>query len=35
MCKRSTIGTYMNMNALQDNAQSSSFPFTIVVGHFF
>ena len=34
MCKRSTIGTYMNMNALQDNAQYSFSPFTIVVGHF-
>ena len=35
MCKRSTVGTYMRVNALQDNAQASVFPFiTIAVGHF-
>ena len=34
MCKRSTIGTYLRVNALQDNAQSLVFPFTVVVGHF-
>ena len=34
MCKRAYVGTYLNMNALQDNAQSFVFPITIVVGHF-
>ena len=34
MCKRPDFGTYLNMNALQDNAQSFFFPVTIVVGHF-
>ena len=34
MCKRSTVGTYMKVNALQDNAQASVFSFiTIPVGH--
>ena len=35
MCKRSSIGTYLMVNALQDNAQPIVFPFhTITVGHF-
>ena len=34
MCKRSTIGTYFRMNALQDNAQAPVFSNTIAVGHF-
>ena len=34
MCKRSTVDTYLKVNALHyDNAQSFVFPFTIVVGH--
>ena len=33
MCKRMHVGTYLNMNALQYNAQSFVFPFTITVGH--
>ena len=33
MCKRMQVGTYLNMNALQDNAQSFVFPITIAVGH--
>ncbi len=35
MCKRTHVGTYLTVNALQDNAQAFVFPFpTIVVGHF-
>ena len=35
MCKRIDVCTYLNVNALQDNAQSFVFPFTtIAVGHF-
>ena len=35
MCKRTFVGTYLNMSALQDNAQSFVFSFnTITVGHF-
>ena len=34
MCKRSTTGTYLRVNALDNNAQSFFFPFTIAVGHF-
>ena len=34
MCKRAYVGTYLNMNALQANAQSFFFPITIAVGHF-
>ena len=34
MCKRSTVGTYLRVNALQDDAQSFVFPYTIAVGHF-
>ena len=34
MCKRNFVGTYLNVNALHDNAQPFFFPFTIAVGHF-
>ena len=34
MCKRHNVGTYLKLNALQDNAQSFVFPITIAVGHF-
>ena len=34
MCKRSKVHTYLKVNALQANAQSFFFPFTIAVGHF-
>ena len=35
MCKRSTVGTYLTLSALQDNAQPFVFPFaTITVDHF-
>lgn len=35
MCKRSTVDTYLKVNALHDdNAQSFFFPSTIVVGHY-
>ena len=34
MCKRSTVGTYQNVNALQDNAQPCVFLKTITVGQF-
>ena len=35
MCKRVQIETYVNINALPDNAQSSfSLENTIVVGHY-
>ena len=34
MCKRAYIGTYLRVNALQDNAQSFVFPITITVGHY-
>ena len=34
MCKRYSIGTYLRVNALQDNAQPFFFPETITVGHF-
>ena len=34
MCKRSSIGTYLTVNALPGNVQSSVFPFTIVIDHF-
>ena len=34
MCKRSAIGTYFRVNALQDNAQSPVFSNIIIVGHF-
>ena len=34
MCKRTDIGTYLNVNALPDNAQSSVFLFSIAVDHF-
>ena len=34
MCKRSIVHTYLKVNALQDNAQSFFFPFTIAVDHF-
>ena len=33
MCKRSTVDTYLKVNALHDNAQPCVFPFTIIVGH--
>lgn len=33
MCKQTTAGTYLNVNALSDNAQRQSFPDTITVGH--
>ena len=34
MCKRTHVGTYLTVSALQDNAQSFVFPITIVVGHY-
>ena len=34
MCKRSMVHTYVKVNALQDNACASVFPFTITVGHY-
>ena len=34
MCKRSTIGTYLKVNALPDNAQPFVFLFTTTVDHF-
>ena len=34
MCKRAYSDTYLKVNALQDDAQSFFFPFTIAVGHF-
>ena len=34
MCKRNQFGTYMNINALPDNAKSSFSLETISVGHF-
>ena len=33
MCKRSNVGTYLRVNALQDNAQPCFSPLTITVGH--
>ena len=35
MCKRHNVGTYLKLNALQDNAQSFVSPIiNITVGHF-
>ena len=34
MCKRYCVGTYLKVNALQDNAQLFFFSETITVGHF-
>ena len=35
MCKRSTVDTYLKVNALHyDNAQSFFFPLTKIVGHY-
>ena len=35
MCRQSSVGTYLTLSALHDNAQSFVFPFeTITVGHF-
>lgn len=34
MCKRYFVGTYLKVNALQDNAQPFFFSETITVGHF-
>ena len=34
MCKRSTVGTYLTVNALHDNAQPCVFLKTIIVGQF-
>lgn len=34
MCKRYFVGTYLKVNALQDNAQTFFFSETITVGHF-
>ena len=34
MCKSSTAGTYLKVNALPDNALASVSPFTIIVDHF-
>ena len=34
MCKRSSVGTYLKVNALPDNAQPCVFPVSITVGHF-
>ncbi len=34
MCKRSTDGTYLKVNALPADAQTFFLPFTITVGHF-
>ena len=34
MCKRAYVDTYLRVNALQADAQSFFFPFTITVGHF-
>ena len=34
MCKRHNVGTYLKLNALQDNAQPFVFPVTIIVGQF-
>ena len=34
MCKRSSDGTYLRVNALTDNAQPIVSLFTITVGHF-
>ena len=33
MCRRSQIGTYLNVNALYNNAQSFVFPYDITVDH--
>lgn len=34
MCKRASVGTYLNMNALPDNAQTFVFHDTVIVDHF-
>ena len=35
MCRRDLFGTYMNVSALDNNAECSFFPgYTIAVGHF-
>ncbi len=34
MCKRTDICTYLSVNALQADAQSDVFPFSIVFDHF-
>ena len=34
MCKRTHVGTYLTVNALQDNAQAFVSLFSIVVGHY-
>ena len=34
MCKRSSIGTYLTVNALLGNVQSSVFPIDIDFDHF-
>ena len=34
MCKRHNVGTYLKLNALQDNAQPCFSYLTITVDHF-